>query len=176
MMRMIVLTVAVVVMMALLNGCGDPPPNPGSAVDHRVDPLLVNMPNDMAVRSAIVRQQTLYPFHFEVNGAPLNDLGHSDLAVFADHYRKYPGSLSIRRGDASRELYDARVKEVISELGKAGVAISRSAVADAPARGDGMPSESVLNILNPQSGQQGRGYQSTDMPSDASGMNAGASK
>jgi hypothetical protein len=156
---------AVVGMLALAGGCGDDSPhrlNPG-----KVDPLLVEMPNDIAVRNAIVRQETLYPYHFVVGGAALNDLGRSDLGILATHYKECPGRLSIRRGDATDELYEARVQEVLSVLGQRGVNMDRASIVDSPARGDGIATEKVLTIEAP--GKPGL----PAVTPNYSGMNAG---
>lgn len=138
-------TLVVATMLALAAGCSDNPP-PSKLDASKVDPWLVEMPNDIAIRNAIVRQQTIYPYHFVVGGATLNDLGRSDAAVLAAHYKAYPGRLSIRRGDAPKELYDARVKEVLLVLSQCGVAMNRASIIDAPAGGDGITSERVLAI------------------------------
>ena len=112
-----------------------------------VNPWLVNTVNDMAVRNAIIRQQALFPYHFVVNGAQLNDLGKQDLDVLASHYRDNPGQLVVRQGDASEELYAARVQAVVEAMRGAGVDVDRGQVTDGLAQGDGMPSERVIVIV-----------------------------
>jgi len=112
------------------------------------DEWLVNTVNDTAVRNAIIRQRTLFPYHFVAGGAALNDLGTHDVAILASHFKNNPGQLSVRRGDTPRELYAARVAGVADAIGKAGIDKNSVKIYDSPASGDGMPSEWVLIFLH----------------------------
>jgi len=112
-----------------------------------VNRWMVQTVHDQAVQNAIIRQQTLYPYHFVINGDDLSPLGEQDMRVLAAHYRRYPGELSVRRGDESEPLYQKRVTRVLCVLQEAGVAIDRVRITDDLPRGDGMSSEQVVQIL-----------------------------
>lgn len=127
----------------LVGGCELPT---AYRADPAVDTWAVVAANDQAVRDAIIRQSTMYPYHFITNGVRLNDLGASDLAALRAHFRSYPGRLSIRRGGEPEALYNARVAEVLSALTADGVDMDRITVVDLPADGDGMPSDDVIVI------------------------------
>ena len=62
-------------MLALSAGC-EPDPQ---AVE--LDRRLVNVYGNSAVENAIVRQHTVFPYHFEYGGADLNALGKKDLGT-----------------------------------------------------------------------------------------------
>ena len=140
-MRTIIMSLAALAILA--GGCELPT---AYKADSAVDVWAVTSANDQAVRDAIIRQSTIYPYHFITNDTRLNDLGASDLAALMAHFRSYPGRLSIRRGDEPKALYDARVVEVLSALATGGVDIVRITVVDLPAGGDGMLSDDVIVI------------------------------
>lgn len=102
---------------------------------------------DQSVENAIVRQHTVFPYHFIENSAKLNNLGTRDLTVLAKHFRDYPGPLNVRRDDAAESLYAERINTVKNFLEKEGVAVEEVSISDSPAGGDGMPSEQVVQIL-----------------------------
>lgn len=112
-----------------------------------VDAWTVTSANDQAVRDAIIRQSTMYPYHFIDNSAELNWLGASDLAALVAHFQMYPGQLSIRRGNTPQPLYKARAAEVLDALRAAGIDVDRITVIDLPAGGDGMSGDDVIVIL-----------------------------
>jgi len=132
-------------LLVLLSGCY--PEGSRSEQRRLVDARLVNWPLNTAISNGIIRQHTLFPYHF-VNGATvLNELGQHDLAVLAAHYKDFPGKMNIRRGDADEALYRARVKTVLEGLTEAGVEADCIKVADDLPGGEGIPSERVVNIL-----------------------------
>ena len=132
------------VLMAAVGGCD----NTQIGTDQKaVHVWLINTVNDTAMRNAIVRQRTLFPYHFDVNAATLNELGQHDLAVLAGHYMQHPGNINIRRGGAPKQLYDARVATVTGILRNAGIDTRRMKATDLPAGGDGIASEEVLVIV-----------------------------
>lgn len=108
---------------------------------------MVTSISDTAINRAIVSQHTLYSYHFEANAAALNELGHHDLDILAEHFRDFPGRLNIRQGDSDTALYDARVAKVVTALQMAGVRTDRVTVADELPGGSGMGSEQVLLVL-----------------------------
>ena len=137
---------AVAALAAVLNGCEwsqHAPVTQASAPEAK----LVESINDTAVRDGILRQCTIFPYHFEPGAPDLNGLGQSTVAVLADRFRKYPGAVSVRRGDAPVELYRQRVQRVLAAMEKAGVPRTGMRVTDSPSVGDGLPGEQVLTIL-----------------------------
>lgn len=108
---------------------------------------MVSSISDTAINRAIVSQHTLYPYHFVENADALNELGHHDLDVLAEHFRDFPGRISIRQGGAPTELYESRVAKVVTALEMAGVRTNQVAVSDDLPGGSGMASEQVLLVL-----------------------------
>ena len=100
-----------------------------------------------SLQRAIVVQSTLFPYHFVTGSAELNELGQRDLAVLAHHFQAHAGALSVRRGDATPELEDARIKAVLTALAAAGVGKDKVAVHDGLPGGDGLASARVIEIL-----------------------------
>ena len=100
------------------------------------------------MNNAIIRQHTLFPYHFVVNSEYLNELGIRELGVLAAHYRNYPGDINIRKGDESNELYQHSVRTVTQTLADAGVDPTQIRVTDTLLEGDGMAYEQVLQISN----------------------------
>jgi hypothetical protein len=104
--------------------------------------------------AGIIRQHTIYPYHFVADSATLNELGQRDVGILAGHYASLPvdrgvppAALSVRRGDAPPDLYDARVRAVTAELARGGVPSERVRIADAAPGGDGMLSGKIKVIL-----------------------------
>jgi hypothetical protein len=163
----ILLTFAVA---AALTGCSPSPKSLDQVPEFNV--WLASGMQDTAIRNAIIAQHTIFPYHFEVDSDRLNELGTLDLAVLAGHYLDRSGELSIRRGDASKELYDARVARVRALLERAGVAPERIKITDALAGGEGMPSQDVVRILEDE--REGRTGKSSSKKS-GSGQERGES-
>ncbi|MHC4562275.1 MAG: hypothetical protein ACYS8X_05820 [Planctomycetota bacterium] len=112
-----------------------------------VDPWAVESANDQAIQNAIVRQSTLFPYHFVEDSAELNYLGTRDMASLIRHYQEHPGRLNMRQGYVSRKLYHSRIAFVKGALQSHGINAKRLRVTDLPAAGDGMPGELVIEIL-----------------------------
>lgn len=83
-----------------------------------------------AMRQAILAQGSLYPYHFVVDRAELNELGAHDLDVLAEGQRDLPGQLCVRRGQASDKLYAARLEAVRAGLRERGVDVVRVALVE----------------------------------------------
>lgn len=132
-------------MLTGCSNCCDIPPS--AEFNSETNAEMVNRIDDIAIHNAILRQHTLYPYHFEIDAPELNGLGRRDFDVLASHFRKYPGSLSLRKGDASDKLYKARLDAVNDALVKAGVTKDRVTLADVPPGGDGISSDQALRIL-----------------------------
>jgi hypothetical protein len=136
---------------------------------------LATAMQDAAIRNAILAQHTLFPYHFEMDSEHLNELGKLDLAILAGHYLDRSGDLSVRRGDASKDLYDARVAKVQSLLEMAGVGADRIKITDSLAGGEGLSSENVVRILEEEreGGTRGRsGRSGQDRSGGMSGDNS----
>ncbi len=147
-------TCTAVLALAFLAGCESPPGHPhGKSL---VNDWLVQSYSEDAIRNAIIVQHTLYPYHFDRNGATLNELGRHDLSVLIEHFKRYPGRLNVRRGDEDRKLHSARVQALVKALKEGGVQTADVEFAEALPGGDGMASERVAEILieQPSSGQQ----------------------
>ena len=149
-MKLLIMLLAATLLMAVL-GC--------ESVEQlmRVDKAYVNAKlvrsvQDTAIVNAIVRQHTIFPYHFVQNSSELNGLGQRDLQVLAEHYREYPGQLNVRSGGASRDLYRARIETVMAFLRDADVDTAPIGIGDDLPGGDGMPSEQVVLILEEEKG------------------------
>lgn len=114
--------------------------------DTELDTNLARAHRDEGIRNAILAQHTIYGYHFTANSASLNALGVNDVGVLAEHYRDYPGAISVRRGDADEAMYKARVASVAEALRSGGVQ-KEIVIGDALPGGEGMSSERVLRIL-----------------------------
>jgi hypothetical protein len=108
---------------------------------------LVNSFSDIAMQNAIISEHTLYPYHFVKNGADLNELGQRDLAVLTKHFMQNPGRLNVRQDSISADVYEARVNTVLDQMKEAGIDTERVNISDGMPGGSGMPSETVLIIL-----------------------------
>jgi hypothetical protein len=138
-----ILTTSVLLVVAA--GCNTPEP---SLQDRsRLNAWLLASVRDTAINQAIILQGAVHPYHFVSGAAVLNDLGKHDLNVLAAHYRKHPAALSIRRGEAALDLYEARVATVVKTLTRAGVEKGRMTISDTRPGGEGMTSERVLSVL-----------------------------
>ena len=136
------------VLICLVAGCITEPQQ--TTEPRAVNPWLVRTVNDIAIRNSIIRQHTVFPYHFIPDGADLNDLGKRDLDVLISHYKANAGPLNVRQGHVTEELYEARVATILEALAEAGVDANRVEISDLPAGGDGMASEEVLVILQGQ--------------------------
>ncbi len=125
-------------------GCGpqssDQPPDPLNAV-------TVQAIANPQIDQAVIAQHTLYPYHFIAGSDKLNELGHRDLYVLAEHFKCAPGSLNVDQGDASADLYSARLKAVTQALKDSGVGTSRVQLTSGLSGGDGLAGPRVIKIL-----------------------------
>jgi len=138
--------VAICVVCSLVGGCEERMSKQDAG--RKVDAELVNALNNIGMENAIVAQHTLYPYHFGSNSETLNGLGERDLAVLATYFQKHPGELSVRQGDVSDPMYEARVAHVVEKLKQAGVKIDRVSISDGMPGGTGMTSERTVMILD----------------------------
>lgn len=141
------------VALGLLAGCHAAPMHPASGCG---DLLLA-----ASLQRALVAQSTLFPYHFVPGSSELNELGRRDLLVLAYSLQEHSGSLVVRRGDASPELAEARVRSVIAALESAGVARDHVTIHDGLPGGDGLASARVLDILKNPLTLSGAGVSTT---------------
>jgi hypothetical protein len=132
----------------------------------------VDTTRDTGIRDAILEQHTIYPYHFETDTALLNSLGDRDLAVLADNFRQNGnGVISLRRGDASDELYAARTLAVKNALTQLGVTADNVKIGDDAAAGEGAVGNDVAAILKADAARRDAGSSG----SGASGVSGGGS-
>jgi hypothetical protein len=101
-----------------------------------------------SIDQAILRQRTVFSYHFHPGSGRLNELGRRDLAVLSRRYVLEAGELSVRRGDATEELHRARVEAVLSFLAELGIDPARASVIDAPPDGEGIASVRLVQALS----------------------------
>lgn len=111
------------------------------------DDWLVRAVNDDMVSNAILREHSLFPYHFVENGAALNDLGKHDLNVLICFYRANPGYVNVPSGGVSNEIYQARLRTVSDAMRAGGVEASRIRIIDSVPGGDGISSDRIVTIL-----------------------------
>ena len=97
--------------------------------------------------NAIIRQHTLYPYHFVAHSAELNDIGKHEVHVLARHYMANPGPVNLNRGGEDDGLYEARIKTVLDAMTMHGVAADGIKVQEGLPGGDGYPSEQVVLVV-----------------------------
>jgi hypothetical protein len=134
--------------LAVLAGCAR---NGGVArVDDQQRPVnrwIVETLDDESVANAVVRQHTIFPYHFYDSAPDLNELGERDVRILARHFARYPGELNIRRGGEGAEIYNSRVQRVTAMLTRLGVPQGSITTGDKLPGGDGIVAERALIIL-----------------------------
>ena len=103
--------------------------------------------DEQMVSAAVIREHTLFPYHFVMHSASLNELGWRDVRWLAAHYVSNPGPLNVRQGSTPDELYKARVRTVVTAMTDRGVRHDRIKVTDGMPGGDGMSSDQVVVIM-----------------------------
>ncbi len=130
---------------------------------------------NLQIENGIIRQRTVYPYHFIPDTAVLNQLGSYDLHVLTRYFESHPGKLNVLRGDAGDALYEARVGSAMQELAMLGVQTDRLQIVDEFPPGDGMLSARVIIIIDNQQPkpptQEGRSVSFT-IPSSQSNVEA----
>lgn len=111
------------------------------------DSWMTARPFEEAISDGVIAQHTIFPHHFEPDCADFTQLGRRDLAILAEHYRKCPGQLIVRRGPISQKLYEARVQAVRQCLASGGVSVDQMAFTDGLPGGDGIATEHILRML-----------------------------
>lgn len=125
----------------------------GCELDETAGPPVISSIDhysNSAIANAVIAQHAVFPYHFTVNAAELNELGVRDVGILGRHHKRFPGKVSVRQGEEPRDVYKARVETVRAALVKAGVPSKQIAISDDLAGGEGMLSERVLIILDPK--------------------------
>lgn len=100
--------------------------------------------------SAIARGAAVYPYHFVLNSAQLNELGEYEVGVLA---RTGAANIHLARGDASDALYEARKNALVDALVSGGADASMIAINDTLPGGEGMASTRVRTNAETESSQ-----------------------
>ena len=137
------------------------------------DRAIVDSYSDLAIQNAIIAQHSMYPYHFVVNGAQLNALGELDIEVLIRHFGGNPGEIALRREDTPSFLYLARLQTIQEKLLAAGIPQDKIKISDGMPGGDGMPSNSVIQIL--KISEESRRGQSQWVEGGGTGMGTGTS-
>ena len=106
---------------------------------------------DEAAANAVVRQATVFPYHFEPRTAHLTELGRNELAILSTYLRAFPGEVRMPRGSADDALYSARSGAVLAFLREHEVNTESVRIVDGQPDGDGMASERVVEALAKES-------------------------
>lgn len=112
----------------------------------RIDRWAVESPIRSSVESAVIRQCILFEYHFEEGSSRLTLVGRRDIEILARHYRGEDWVLSVRQGDASHDLYNARIEVVKKRMGPLGVQAEQLTIVDAMPGGAGLASTDVRRI------------------------------
>ena len=86
------LMLTIIALSLVMAGC-----NETSLIKETNQPInsgLVKTYHNIAIKNAVIRQSTLYPYHFIVNSSELNELGRQDLTTLIEHFRQYAIGLS----------------------------------------------------------------------------------
>lgn len=133
-------------------GCS---PKPPAEVDRvRIEDRLLEpadrqfalQPFEDQARAAVVRQHTLFDYHFESGSTDLTPLGRRDLRWLTDAMLRDGGTICIPRGQAAPKLHAARMAAVRRGLASRGIQEDRVSLADALPGGGGVDSLEALVI------------------------------
>ena len=137
-----VLPIMIALLLILQAACDRPPVRPE-----------VRALQNLQIENGIIRQRTVYPYHFLPDTAALNQLGTYDLQILAQYFERHSGKLNVLRGHAGNALYEARVGSAMQQLAGLGVQTDRLQVVDEFSAGDGMLSARVIIVLDIQKPQ-----------------------
>ena len=149
--------------IALIGGCKAAEKHDDAAeAEVRVNAAIVQMHFDEQARAGAITGRTVYPYHFVPDQARLTPLGEEHVRTLALALAEPDGKpvrLNVRRGDASTELYDARVAALKDRFADAGVEADRAVFADGVGGGKGMSAKSVADAerATGSSGRNSRG-------------------
>jgi len=121
-------------------GCNEPQPVYVGDNERPMNEAMIRMYTGRSTEQAVVRQQTLYDYHFISGSADLSNVGERDLETLARHYNDHAGTLNVRQGGVDDDLYNRRIQTVTNALAEVGVYGSRVAISDGLPAGDGTSS------------------------------------
>ncbi len=116
-----------------------------------VDRLLVVEIQDRQRASAVVTARSVSVHQFRPNSSVLTSVGRQNVQSLAPLFDERPCNIVVRRGDASDELYAARVETIRLALIEVGVPTDRILLADGVTSGDGISSNRARLILQRES-------------------------
>ena len=112
----------------------------------QLDRWAVESPGRSSVEAAVIRQATLFEYHFNTGLSTLTPIGRRDALILARHFRGEDWVLSVRQGAADDLLYRDRVLQVESLVegvsGGAGVVT----IVDGLPGGGGLASDEARRI------------------------------
>lgn len=111
----------------------------------QADRELVREPFADQSKKAVLRQRTLFEYHFEPGLPDLTPLGKRDLGMLTVQL-KNGGTLSVRRGAASDALYAARLDAVKRQLVAEGIPADQVQLTNTLAGGSGISAAGALYI------------------------------
>ncbi len=157
------MAVATAATMSLIGGCKatEKQDDPAEA-EVRVNAAIVQMHFDEQARGGAITGRTIYPYHFIPDQTRLTPLGDDHVRTLALALAELDGKpvrVNVRRGDASTELYDARVAALKERFAQAGVEPEQVAFVDGLGGGKGMSSKSIADAerATASSGRRTRG-------------------
>ncbi len=144
--------VIAMILPLLLSACDTPSEKKAGTVDlpqdvvQEIDRQSTRQPFEDQARRGVRRQRTLFPYHFEPESAALTPLARRDLEYLLDGMRDGGARISVRRINASPELYAARVTMVRDWFLGRGVDASRIVIDDRSPGGPGVSSVDAIAI------------------------------
>jgi hypothetical protein len=115
-------------------------------VVQEIDRQSTRQPFEDQARRGVRRQRTLFSYHFEPESPELTSLARRDLQYLLDGVRDGGARISVRRINASPELYAARVTMVRDWFLERGVEESRIVIDDRSPGGPGVSSIDAIAI------------------------------
>ncbi len=106
-----------------------------------VNAWSVRWPIEQQARAAAVAQRSIFAHHFRPRSDILNERGTRELAVILEDIGETGrGGLTFPRGDASADLYEARLATLRREMVLAGLNVDNVPIIDGLPDGEGQPS------------------------------------
>ena len=104
-----------------------------------------------SVEAAVIKESALYSHHFMTGSTKLTQIGSRDVDILSRHFLEAPGALVVKRGDASEELYEARLEAIKEKLLAAGVDSERFTVSDGHPGGRGTSTNKLIEVFEKES-------------------------
>jgi len=173
--RLCVFAVEMIVAVSVF-ACSEPSTSDYPLSDHHAEmnSTALQLQNHLAEEAAVIRQHTIFPYHFLADSAELNSLGLRDLEVLTRHRARFPGPLNLRRGDASEELYARRMQTLLDHLIAAGLPQDGIQISDSLPGGDGLAADDVVLIQSGKSGSDDSGGVEIRTGSQGTGLQGGS--